>query len=222
MKNRLTIGVIVTMLAATVSFVAAGPYNRVAVTEKLPASDILASMRLLGLSPITRPVRQGPYYVLHAVDSRGTRLRVVVDAELGDILSVTQLYVPRFDAGPRIIHVPQPGERSRADDRDEAALPDDDVGQYAPPPRQRAVRRPVHRSEPRVAPPPRPRRNVLSLPPNPAGLSPIRPTPQISDKLDAKAEAEKFHAPEEQADHSRLPPPGYTPPAAPPAPAKQD
>ena len=214
MKKRLTIGVIVTALAATVSLVAAGP-ERQSEGAAPAASDILTNVRLIGLTPTSRPYKRGPYYFLRAVDINGTALRVVADAELGDILSITPLFLLRFDAGPRIIHVPQPGERSTLDDSDEAALPDDEVEQYTTPPRRRAISRPVNRSEPRPAPPPRPRRNVLSMPPPAGGLSPVYPTPQFSDKVDAKAEAEKFQAPE-QAD--RLPPPD----TAPPDPPKQD
>lgn len=206
MKNRLTIGIIVAVLAATVSYVAAGPYKRVAATEKAPATDLLTSVRLLGLTPMTRPFRQGPFYVLHAVDLRGTTLRVVADADLGDIVSVTPIIAPRYDAGPRIIHVPQPGERASVRERDEAALPDEEVERYVPRERHRAMRRAVHHSEPRAAAapqrpadPPRPRRNVLSVPPPPGSLSPIYPTPQFTDRFDAKAEAEKFHAPAQQA-----------------------
>ena len=200
MRKRLTIGGMAVALAATVSFVAAEPRQHLSEAAARAESDILTNVRLLGLTPTTPAYRRGPFYVLHAVDLRGTALRVVADAGLGDIVSVTPLYALRFDAGPRIIHVPQPGERSSIDDRDQAALPDEAVEQYAPPPRHRAIPRPVHRSEPRL--PPRPRRNVLSLPPAPAGLS--DQTPQISDKLDAKAEADKFHAPEEA---DRLHPP---------------
>jgi len=194
LRKRLTIGVIVAALAATVSLVATGT-ERHGHRAALRESEILTNVRLMGLTPTTRAYRRGPFYVLHAVDLGGTALRVVADAELGDIVSVTPLYALRFDAGPRIIHVPQPGEE--ADDRDEAALP---VERH-PPPRHRAISRPIQRSKPRAsAVPPAPRRNVLSLPPAPAGLNQL----QISDKLDAKAEAEKFRAPEEQ---DRLPPP---------------
>lgn len=64
------------------------------------------------------PTRAPSADLLNAVDPRGTELRVVADAALGDIVSVTPIFAPRFDAGPRIIHVPQPGERSSAVDRD--------------------------------------------------------------------------------------------------------
>jgi hypothetical protein len=38
-----------------------------------------------------RPPWHGPYYVLHAYDHYGVKVRVVADAQL-------------YDAGPRIIH----------------------------------------------------------------------------------------------------------------------
>lgn len=232
MKKRLTIGVIVTALAATMSFVAAGPYQDKPVTaaDALPRSEIVARVQSLGLVPTTRVLRRGPFYVLHALDRRGTELRVVTDAALGDILSVTPVYVPRFDAGPRIIHVPPRGER--ADKRDGAALPDDEVVERTPTPRQHAVRQP-HRAKRRV-PPPHPRRSISSAPSPVEGLSPIHPTPKFTTKFNAPDEAvrdserapeneadsqasndaEKFRAPDEPADRTRLPPPGYTPPPA--------
>jgi hypothetical protein len=108
LRKRLTIGVIVTALAATVSFVAAGPYYRHERAGVLPPDEIIAAVQSYGLVPTTRVFRRGPFYVLHALDRRGTELRIVADAALGDIISVTPLCLPRADAGPRIIHVPQP------------------------------------------------------------------------------------------------------------------
>jgi len=125
MKKSLIIGIAAAALAATVSFVAAGPYQRAPVNQRepvtaaaalpareraLPAHEIVASVRALGFDPTTQAFRRGPYYVLHARDPYGVQLRIVADAELGDIISIGQVFVPRYFAGPRIIHVPQPGE----------------------------------------------------------------------------------------------------------------
>jgi hypothetical protein len=123
MKKSLTIGMAATALAATVSFVAAGPYQREPVTaaDALPAYEILATVRALGFDPTTQAFRRGPYYVLHALDWRGVQVRVVADAQLGDIVSIRRVFVPRYDAGPRIIHVPQPGDR-RPRRRSDASL----------------------------------------------------------------------------------------------------
>jgi hypothetical protein len=222
LKKRLTIGVIVTALAATMSFVAAGPYARErAAAAALPPEEIVAAVQSLGLVPTTRALRRGHYYVLHALDRRGTELRVVADAELGDIVAVTPIYIPRYDAGPRIIHVPQPGERSeRANDSDESALPDNEIIEQAPPPRHRAA--PRHpRVRHKAAPPPRPRRSMLSVPPPAQGPSPAS-EPKSQAKSETKSgasnqakdlnnDAEKFRAPDEHADRTRLPPPGYAP-----------
>jgi len=123
-KKRLTLGLIVTALAGTASFVAAGPRGDVpvAVAQVLPHEEIVATVESLGLVPTTRVLRRGPYYVLHALDHRGVELRIVADAALGDILSLTPVYIPRYDGGPRIIHVPQPAERARRDYESDAAI----------------------------------------------------------------------------------------------------
>jgi hypothetical protein len=54
----------------------------------LPPYEILTIVRSAGLDPLSRPVRQGPAYVLRAVDSYGEEVRVVVSAQRGQILSV--------------------------------------------------------------------------------------------------------------------------------------
>src|SRR5581483_1637527 len=100
---------------------------------------------------------------------------------------------PRATGGPRIIHVPQPGERSQgpADGQDDeaAGTDDNDDSEAAPPPR-----RPL-------APP----RNVLSAPPPPAtGLTPIYPTPKFDPK---KEPAEKFAPPLDDS-LAKVPPAG--------------
>ncbi len=88
--------------------------------------DILQTLRTMGLNPVTNPVRRGDLYVLHALDPYGVEMRVVADVNFGEILSIvpapiltnaylapvlTSLYVPRADAGPRIIHVPDRSSR---------------------------------------------------------------------------------------------------------------
>jgi hypothetical protein len=201
--------------------------------DALPAYEILNNVRSLGLRPTTQALRRGPYYVLHAIDRRGIEMRVVADAQLGDIVSVAPVLAPRFNGGPRIIHVPQPGERddrasTRYENGDNSAPGDSDDADAGQPPRRAPVRRAYQRMEapparasveplPRAKPEPKPEskplgppRAVLSAPPPPAGtaLTPIYPTP----KFDARSEtAGKFSEPEKVPP----PPPGYTPPAAP-------
>jgi hypothetical protein len=54
----------------------------------LPPYEIMSIVRSTGLAPLTRPIRRGPYYVLVAVDRVGRQMRVVVDAQLGDIVNL--------------------------------------------------------------------------------------------------------------------------------------
>jgi hypothetical protein len=54
----------------------------------LPPYEIMSIVRSTGLAPVTRPVRRGPYYVLVAVDRVGREMRVVIDAQLGDIVNL--------------------------------------------------------------------------------------------------------------------------------------
>lgn len=227
MKKRLTIAIVIGALAAATSLAAAGYYQRqraqVTAADALPASEILNNVGAIGLRPTTQALRRGPYYVLHAVDRRGVEVRVVADAQLGDIVSVAPVLAPRFNGGPRIIHVPQPGERSERSghyEDDEAAAPDDgdDVDAAPPPPPRRSTTsRPARRipapppraaAEPKSEPKPLgPPRNVLSAPPPPPtnSLTPVYPTP----KFDAGSQ-ERFIAPDARAE-TPLPPPDYTP-----------
>lgn len=229
MKKRLTIAIVAGALATATSLAAAGYYQRqraqVTAADVLPAYEILNRVSALGLRPTTQALRRGPYYVLHAIDRAGIEVRIMADAQLGDIVSVAPVLAPRFNGGPRIIHVPQPGERSAPAGRyedDEAAVPDDnDDAASPPPPRSPTVKRPSQRIQ---APPPRasadplpervkpepkplgPPRNVLNAPPPPPAnsLTPIYPTP----KFEAGSQ-DRFIAPDARAE---TPPPGYTPP----------
>jgi hypothetical protein len=119
-NKALTIGMAGLALAATVSFAAVGAHELepVAAASALPACDILTTIRAMGLDPIGDPVRRGPYYVLHAYAPSGVEMRVVADAQFGDILSAAPArvldtaFMPRYEHAPRIIHVPQADERA--------------------------------------------------------------------------------------------------------------
>ncbi len=172
MKKALTVSLAGVALAITLSLVAAGSFKRerTIATDALPAKEILTAVRSMGLDPTSEPLRRGPYYVLHAYNSRGIEVRVVAAAQLGDILSVTPVralnsaYAPGYERGPRIIHVPQRGERDErasVDDRDQPGAAGNDR-------RRAALRRPRA-----IAPrrhPPRVRRRSA----RPRGLRPRR------------------------------------------------
>lgn len=115
MKRALTIGLAIAAAGVSLSTVAARSLKAepVSVAEALPASDILTSVREMGFAPNTEVVRRGPYYVLHAIDLRGVELRIVADAQFGDILAVTPAWpcscTPYYVREPHIIHIPPRG-----------------------------------------------------------------------------------------------------------------
>jgi len=200
-KKALTIGLAGVALVVTLSLVAADSFKReqTIATDVLPANEILTTVRSMGLDPIGELLRRGPYYVLHAYDPRGVEVRVVADAQLGDILSVTparalnDAYAPSYERGPRIIHVPQRGERDErasVDDRDRPdAAGNDDNEPVMPPPRHRTT------------------------PPPAEGPTPIRPTPRFNAKAD---KVNKSSTPDDTAAASEppTPPADNRPPAA--------
>jgi len=80
----------------------------------LPPDDIIAAVRYFGLDPEGPVVRRGGYYVLHAFDGTGVELRVVADAQFGDILFMGPAFnaslTPPYVRAARIIRVPQSDE----------------------------------------------------------------------------------------------------------------
>jgi hypothetical protein len=196
LKRALTIGLVVAALAATLPFVFAG-----SKAEMLPAD--------------TRP-----------------EYRIAASVRMADASAV----VPAYTRGPRIIHVPQATERnerlnSRASVTHDPAYTDDDDD--IAPPRRRAVEPPV-RATPRWMPnrevtPPPPRRSEPAPQPRTEPRA-VRHIDMSKPKTAPKAEL-KSEPPVPQPPSSRravlsaprlpeitadTPPPGYTPPAAPP------
>jgi hypothetical protein len=238
-KKVLTIVLAWASLALMLTFVAAGSFKSepAAEADARPAYEIIATVCSMGLRPTDEPVRRGPYYVMHATDPRGTELRVVADAQFGDILSVAPALncaTPHYQRGPHIIHVPQAGaknsddptnNRASIDDRDEPAVAnDDDEEEAAPPPRRRVAPAPQRQDDspprpraPRWQPrsdalqPAGPRRAVLSAPPLAAeGPTPIRPIPRFNSKADP---ADKFGQLHDARSNAPQPPAGYSPPS---------
>ena len=192
MKQALTIGLVMAVLAASLSFVAAssikrGPNNEpLTEADALPAYEILTVARSMGFKPVSEPSRRGPYYVFQAVDQRGQEVRVVADARFGDIVSVAPISplnvanTPNYQRGARIIHVPQPGERDErasVNERDEPALSQkDDEEEAAPAPPRRRIAAPP-RLTPRTTPRWAPQRTEQSPPPQRRSDAPPPPPP---------------------------------------------
>lgn len=202
MKKGLIIGLTATALAVAVASlvsvgVSAGPLQRNGgdqqATQTLTASEIADIVRAAGLDPDGEPVLRGRYYILRAFDPYGGALRVLADAQFGDILSilpVQRAYRARY-GGPRIIHVPQPDD-AEVGYRDDIGARDAD-NDYQPPVQ-------TETSRPRSKAPPRPKRHIVtSAPPPPPqaddkdkALTPVYPTPDFGAKVDG---GEKFGPP---------------------------
>ena len=230
MKKTITIALAATALAATLTLVGASSLKRGPAVAAEPVAEAAAvradrAVRAMGLGPLGAPVRRGAFYLVHAVDPRGVEMRVVADAEFGDIIAVTPLHalaaaLPAAPAGgPRIIQVPQPADRYAAAPRRQAAIVDRDDDIEELPPRRAEPRFPPRSEKPAPVTPPR---KVLSaVKPIHDGPTPIRPLP----RYDAKAETgEKFGPPGSISPGTPSPavlPQGETIPASEPLPAAQ-
>lgn len=196
MKKAITIGLAALALGVPLTYVIAASRYAEPVTpaDTRPVYELFDRLRMLELEPQGQPVRRGPYYVLHAIDARGRTLRVVADAELGDILSIAPVHGPgwQLQGGPRIIHVPDPNEvqDARTDEDIDARTHVDEPEDARPSTRRRPrhlrpVQRkadipppkhePAPRRSPGSAPAPKPadppvgeRRNLISAPPGEA------------------------------------------------------
>jgi hypothetical protein len=147
----------------------------------VPPYEVVAIVRSTGLEPLTRPWRNGPAYVLRAVDPAGVEVRVVVDARIGRIVQVVPLG-PHYGAMPpphgrpygRVGTVPDGyGPSSRI-----AALP---PGADAPPPARAPAAAAAPHPSAQAAPPPLPR-------PRPKMATVEAPAPKVDAKSgDAKS-----------------------------------
>jgi hypothetical protein len=179
----------------------------------LPPYEIMSIVRSTGLAPLTRPMRRGPYYVLVAVDRVGRQMRVVVDAQLGDIVNLRPaLAVASY--GPEVgrpnglpgIAAPPPDSTGATAGYYGSQHPHGDAALPPVPPRPVANARAVN--PPNVAsPPPRLALAEPALPPPP----PLpRPRPKLAlSQAPAAAPAE-----------TPAPPPAvkpFAPAAAPPS-----
>jgi hypothetical protein len=167
--------------------------------DAMPPYEIVTAVRSMGLNPLGRPARQGPYYVLRAIDMRGVEMRVIADSQFGDILSIQPVRqpasynAPRYDGGPRIIQVPQGFNRAAPGGIEEDS--DEPVPQTynrrprsyerapSPPPPERLPQGYDRRA---TAPPPPPPPRAVLVPPSyrSNGPSPIKPLPKLPGAAD--------------------------------------
>jgi hypothetical protein len=62
----------------------------------VPPHEVLTIVRSTGLEPLGRPMRQGPVYVTRALDPAGGEVRVIVNAELGRVVRIVPVTMPRY------------------------------------------------------------------------------------------------------------------------------
>lgn len=106
------------MVCACLRPAGAGAARPIDTRALIPPSEIAATLRAMGLDPMMPPSRRGPYYVLHALDPGGIELRVVADAQFGDILALMPAlppiaYTPFYVRAPRILHLPETADDER-------------------------------------------------------------------------------------------------------------
>jgi hypothetical protein len=189
-------------------------YARAQGSDKVSADDVDAALRRSGLTPVG-PIRRGhDVFVTHAIDMRGTKLRVVADALFGDIVSVAPvqpgpIYAAHGGAGPRIIHIPQRddvGAAPRTDDDHASATVEDEAPAAAPPRRDTPHTRDLNR-EPRRKP------YQQSHRPEPASRVSARAVPPAAAPVEVKAKRSVLAIPAEpvQPKSEALPPPPATP-----------
>jgi hypothetical protein len=187
------------------------------VPPGLAPGHVIAIVRSAGLTPLTRPSRRGPRYVILATDRYGQQLRVVIDAHGGRILRMVPAHDPRF-AG---IHVRPP-----------VVVPLNPQGSPLPPPELKdshgaAVGGPlvtppgaVPNSRLAAIPPgttPPPRSAVRSEPQRPART----PLPRARPALAAQAATPEVAAPPPPPPVSETAPPTAAAPAKPAETAKE-
>jgi hypothetical protein len=126
----------------------------------LPPYEILAIVRSAGLDPVSRPARQGPVYVLRALNPAGQEVRVVVDAGMGRIVKIVAVAPtdPGAFAPPASIPPGRAVPDSNAPTSRSAALPSgiDDDTDFEP----------LHPGAPGILPKP-PARTAAKPPPLP-------------------------------------------------------
>jgi hypothetical protein len=184
----------------------------------LPPYEIMSIVRSTGLAPLTRPMRRGPYYVLVAVDRVGRQMRVVVDAQLGDIVNLRPA-LAAGSYGPELGRpVAMPGGAIPPPDAGGAAVgygprPGGDYAPAPTPPRSIPNVRPVNAAPPFAPPSTRVAVAEPALPPPP----PLpRPRPKLAlNEAPAQAPAQ---APAEAPAGPPAAKPAVAPTAASPAP----
>ena len=163
------------------------------VAPAMPPGEALALVRASGFTPLTRPARRGPRYLLLASDRAGGQVRVVMNAYNGRIVRVEPAYDPRFAYHP----VRPPGS---------IPVPRTRVSELPPAQSDRQEPRASRDAGPDI---------TGSLPPHPSARTPLpRPRPATASNNATLAKAPPTEAAPSPAAN---PAPAAAPAASPPA-----
>lgn len=171
----------------------------------IPPGGIVRSLMNRGFVEIGRPRLNGDVYVVEGMNARGTRLRLVIDAYDGSLVSRTRLDAPLVPPA----EVGRGGRVARPDPfRDSFATPFEDET-FAPPQREAYRTDPAPRQPSAAATPQR-------KAPKAAAPQAVPPAPAVPVEA-AKPETAKAEPPKAEPAKAE---PAPVPAAVPPAPAK--
>lgn len=91
---RLVALVVAGLVAGSVPALAQYAPRPVMPVGPMPPESVFQMVRQMGLEPLGPPVRNGPVYFQRAADYYGKRLRVVIDASRGQVVSVEAIGAP--------------------------------------------------------------------------------------------------------------------------------
>ena len=116
MKSSILIAVALIVAALGFAPLPAGAAERAArPVGMLPPHEIITIVRSAGLKPLGKPTLKGSTYLLSAIDDEGSKMRVVVDGRVGEVISVTPVVYGRefspmppsvYDSGSPIYGAP--------------------------------------------------------------------------------------------------------------------
>jgi hypothetical protein len=161
----------------------------------LPPYEILAIVRSAGLDPVSRPARQGPVYVLRALNPAGQEVRVVVDARMGRIVKVVAVAPtdPGAFAPPASVPPGRAVPDSNTPTSRSAALPSgsDDDADFEPlhPGAPGILPKPPARTAAKPPPLPRPRPKQAAVAAPSASAAPIAAAPTATPATTSAAPA---------------------------------
>jgi uncharacterized membrane protein YgcG len=172
---------VVALLLSLASFETLSAQPFFAPVGSLPPYEALAIVRSKGLDPVSRPVRQGPVYVLRALNPGGQEFRVMVDATTGRIVKVVA--VAPTDPGGFAPPASIPSVRTVPDGNGPnprmAVVPpdsDDDFEPLHPAPAVAAPKTPSRTAGKPAPPLPRPRPKEIAAAPAAEPMSSTGPT----------------------------------------------